>query len=130
MRERRRRPPEEQAELSYGRKSIPEFPPARSEEEEEKRAIGLAMDVAIEQMRTGKASSQIITHFLKLGSLKEQAELEKTRKEIELLEAKRKAVEAAEDQDKKYQEVIKAIASYSGKDDGWEVVDDTYDGVY
>lgn len=88
------------------------------------------MDVAIEQMRTGKASSQIITHFLKLGSLKEQAELEKTRKEIELLEAKRKAVEAAEDQDKKYQEVIKAIASYSGKDDGWEVVDDTYDGVY
>lgn len=123
MSERRKRSPNGTAELST-RNPLPELPPARSEEEEEKRAIGLAMDVAIEQMRTGKASSQIITHFLKLGSLKEQAELEKTRKEIALLEARKRAIESSENQDLKYQELMDAIKSYSGKDDEWEIVED------
>lgn len=85
------------------------------------------MDLALKQLREGTASSQIITHFLKQGSPQARAELEKTQREIELLEAKKKAIESAEEQDKKYQEVIKAIASYSGRDDEWEVVGDDYD---
>ena len=66
--------------------------------------------------------SQIITHFLKIGSLKEQLELKKIEYEITLLEAKTNAIKAQEEQDKKYEEVIKAIASYTGKDDEWEEV--------
>lgn len=120
MYERKKRPPAKKAELKP-------MPKPRSEEEAEKRAIGLATDLAIQQLREGTASSQIITHFLKLGSLKEQAELEKTLHEIELLKAKKKAIESAEQQEKKYEEVIKAIASYTGKDSEWEVVEDDYE---
>lgn len=121
MYRQRKTPPEKLAEL-------PPMPPPRSEEEAEKRAIGLATDLAIKQLREGTASAQVITHFLRLGSLKEQAELEKTREEIELLKAKKKAIESSEEQEKKYQEVIRAIASYSGKDSEWEVVEDDYGG--
>ena len=120
MYEKKRKPAERTTDL-------PPMVPPRTEEEAEKRAIGLATELAIEQLRKGTASSQIITHFLKLGSLKEQAELEKTREEIELIKAKKKAIELSEEQDKRYQEVIKAIASYSGKDSEWEIVEDDYE---
>jgi hypothetical protein len=119
MYERKRRPPAKKADLKP-------LPPARSEEELEKRAIGLATNLAIQQMRDGTASSQIITHFLKLGSLKEQAELEKIHHEIELLRAKKKMIESDEERDRKYEEVIKAITAYSGKEGEWEEVPDDY----
>ena len=100
--------------------------PPRSEEELEKLCIGEATDMALEQLRNRTASSQIITHFLKRGSLKEQAELEKTRQEIEVLKAKKKVMESEEERTKKYQEVIDAITSYLGKDSEWETVEDDY----
>jgi hypothetical protein len=118
--ERKRRPPKRKPEEEI------QPIPARTEMEEEKRAGGLAMDLAIKQLREGTASSQIIVHFLKINSQKEQAELEKTRREIELLKAKKKAIEAGEEQDRKYEEVIKAISSYAGKDQEWEIVEDEY----
>ena len=121
MYERKRRPPSRKPEKEKIR------PPARSEEEEEKLACGLAMDLAIEWMRDGTAPAQVVTHFLKIGSLKEQRELEKIEKEIELLKVKKKAIELAEEQDKKYEEVIRAISSYAGKDSEWEIVEDDYD---
>jgi len=117
MRERKYRSPETGDELQP-------LPAARSEEELEKRAIGLATELAIEQIRNKTASSQIITHFLKLGSLKEQAELEKVRCEIEVLKAKKKAIESEEEHDKRYQEVLKAMSAYMGKDSEWEVVEE------
>ena len=120
MYERKRRPPSRKAESEL--KPIP----PRSEEEEQKLACGLAMDLAIKWMQEGTAPAQVVTHFLKIGSLKEQAELEKTRHEIELLQAKKKAIEMDEERDKKYEEVIKAISSYAGKDTEWEIVEDEY----
>lgn len=120
MYERKRRPP--------SRKAEPELPRVlpKTEEEEQKLACGLAMDLAIKWMQEGTAPAQVVTHFLKVGSLKEQAELEKTRHEIELLQAKKKAIENDEERDKKYDEVIKAISSYAGKDQEWEEVPDDY----
>lgn len=120
MYERKRRPPSRKAE-----QEIPRVPP-RTEEEEQKLAGGLAMDLAIKWLQEGTAPAQIVTHFLKVNSLKEQAELEKTKHEIELLQAKKKAIELAEEQDKKYEEVIKAISSYAGKDQEWETVEEDY----
>lgn len=120
MYERKRRPPARKAEPD-----IPHVPP-RTEEEEQKLACGLAMDLAIKWMQEGTAPAQVVTHFLKVGSLKEQAELEKTKHEIELLQAKKKAIELDAEQDKKYEEVIKAISAYAGKDQEWEVVEDDY----
>ena len=82
------------------------------------------MDLAIKWMREGTAPAQVVTHFLKVNSPKEQAELEKTKHEIELLKAKKKAIELDEERDKKYEEVIRALTSYAGKDQEWEVVED------
>ena len=67
-------------------------------------------------------------HFLKIGSLKEQLELKKVEYEIELLQAKTNSIKAQEEQDKKYEEVMRAIASYTGKDDEWEEVPYDWDG--
>lgn len=106
----------------------PQCDPPRSEEELEKLCVGEATEMALEQLRNRTASSQIITHFLKVGSLKEQAELEKTKHEIELLKAKKKVIESEEERTKKYQEVIDAITTYLGKDSEWEVMEDDYLG--
>ena len=122
MYERKKRPPSRKAESE-----LPPIPP-RTEEEEVKLAGGYAMDLALKWLKEGTAPAQIVTHFLKINSPKEQAELEKTRNEIELLKAKKKAIEMAEEQDKKYEEVIKAISSYAGKDQEWEIVEDDYPG--
>ena len=116
MYERKKRPSTKKAV-----KDLP-FRPPQTEEEAEKHGVSLATKLAIQQLRDGTASSQIITQFLKIGSLKEQAELEKTMHEIELLKAKKQAIESAEEQEKKYQEVIRAIAAYSGKDGEWEEI--------
>lgn len=116
MYERKRRPPTRKAE-----KDIPRIPP-RTEEEQQTLACGLAMDLAIKWMEEGTAPAQVVTHFLKVGSLKEKAELEKTQREIDLLKAKKKAIELDAEQDKKYEEVIRAISAYAGKDQEWEEV--------
>ena len=121
MYESKKRPPNKKA------LPIQPIPTPVTEEEAEKLGVSLATKLALKQLQDGTASSQIITHFLKVGSLKEQAELEKTMHEIELLKAKKQAIESQEEQDKKYQEVIKAIAAYSGKDGEWEEVPDGYD---
>ena len=118
MYERKRRPPSRKAESE-----LSQIPP-RCEEEELKLAGGLAMDLAIKWMREGTAPAQVVTHFLKVNSPKEQAELKKTEHEIELLKAKKKAIELDEERDKKYEEVIRALTSYAGKDQEWEVVED------
>lgn len=120
MQERKRRPPKQKAE--------PELRPipARTEIEEIKRAGGYAMDLALKWLQEGTAPAQIVTHFLKINSPKEQAEVEKLNQEIKLLKAKKKAIESAEEQDKKYEEVIRAISSYAGKDQEWEEVPDDY----
>ena len=121
MYERKKRPPTKKADI------IP-LPPARSEEELEKRGVGLANNLAIKQMQEGTASSQIITHFLKVGSLKEQLELKKIEYEIELLKARKDEIKSQAEQDRKYDEVMKAIASYAGKDDEWEEVPYDWEG--
>lgn len=120
MYERKKRPPKRKPD------DIPERVPARTEEEAEKRAGGYAMDLALKWLEEGTAPAQIVLHFLKINSQKEQAELEKTRKEIELLDAKKKMIEAEEEQDRKYEEVIKAISFYAGKGNEWEPVPDDY----
>ena len=120
MQERKRRPPTRKAEPMLSPM------PARTEIEEIKRAGGYAMDLAMKWLQDGTAPAQIVTHFLKINSPKEQAEVEKLNREIELLQAKKKAIESAEEQDKKYEEVIRAISSYAGKDQEWEEVPDDY----
>ena len=61
--------------------------PALSPEARENQLVSLAVDLAEKQLREGTASSQVITHYLKLGSTKEKIEKEILEKQKELIEA-------------------------------------------
>ena len=49
-------------------------PPARTIEGRENELIALAVEAAEEKIRNGTASSQMIVHYLKLGSTREKLE--------------------------------------------------------
>lgn len=88
-----------------------------SPEARENQMISLAIDLAEQQLREGTASSQVITHYLKLGSTKEQQEKEKLEEEVKLLKAKTKALETADQTSQLYAEAIKAFKSYTGNEE-------------
>ena len=87
---------------------------ALTPEQREQQLVGLAMDVAEEQLRNGTASAQVITHFLKLGTTRAELETEKLRKENNLMEAKANSIVSAESQAKLYENALKAFTVYSG----------------
>lgn len=91
--------------------------PALTPEARENQMIALAMDRAEEQLLDGTASSQVITHFLKLGTTKAELEKEKLEKENELLRAKTEALESAQRSEELFERAIKAMQLYSGRGD-------------
>ena len=105
---------------------------AMSPEARENQLISEAVDLAEEQIINGTASSQVITHFLKLGSMKERLEREKLQNENELLKAKVKNLESAERSEEMYRKVINAMREYSGNgidyDEDYDY--DEYDDEY
>lgn len=88
--------------------------PGLTPEAREGQLISLAINLAEEQLRNGTASSQVITHYLKLGSTKEKLEREKLERENELLRAKAKALESQEKTEQLYRDAIEAMKRYSG----------------
>lgn len=88
-----------------------------SPEAKESQMISLAVDLAEKQLREGTASSQVITHFLKLATVKAQLEKEKIEQENELLRAKTKALQSAENVEQLYKDAISAMKRYSGSGD-------------
>lgn len=91
--------------------------PALTPEARENQMISLAENLAEEQLRNGTASTQVIVHYLKLATLKEQLEREKLEKENELLKAKTKAIESSERTEALYAEALQAMRNYSGNRD-------------
>ena len=96
--------------------------PATTPEARENQLIALAMDEAERKIREGTASSQLICHFLKLGSEKERLEREKIERENKLLEAKVTALESSKTSEELYSKAIAAMRRYSGAGS-----DDDYD---
>ena len=88
--------------------------PALTPEARENQMIALAVDLAEQQLIDGTASSQVITHFLKLGTEKAKLEQEKLRRENELLKAKTESIESGRRIEELYSEAINAIKQYSG----------------
>lgn len=102
--------------------------PALSPEAQENKMISLAVNLAEKQLVEGTASSQIITHFLKLATEKERLEREKLERENELLKAKTDAIESAKRVEELYAEALKAMRYYRGED--VEDFDDEEDDNY
>lgn len=91
--------------------------PALTPEARENQMIALAVDLAEKQLIEGTASSQVITHFLKLASTRERLEKEKLEKENELLRAKTEAIESAKRVEELYSDALRAMRSYRGETD-------------
>lgn len=89
--------------------------PASTPEAREKQLINLATELAEQQLLDGTASSQVITHYLKLGSTREKLEREKIKQENELLKAKVDAIEATKRSEELYQKALDAMRTYSGQ---------------
>jgi len=103
----------------------PKIRPAITEEGRENQLIALATDLVEKRLRNGTATSQETTHFLKLGSAKNKLELEKLKKENELLAAKTEALKSAKRTEELFAKAIQAFGEYSGKSVG--TVDDEDD---
>lgn len=87
---------------------------AISAEERENQLIAMAVDLAEQQLASGKASSQVITHFLKLGTVREQLEKEKLEMEVKLMEAKKESLEVTKRVEELYAEALAAMKEYQG----------------
>lgn len=88
--------------------------PAKTLEERENQMILLAVNLAEQQLRDGTASSQVITHYLKLGSTKERLEKEILQKQSGLLTAKTESLQSAQHSEEMYKKAIAAFKDYSG----------------
>ena len=73
------------------KKSETKFKPALTPEARENQLIFLATDLAEQQLRNGTASTQVIAHYLRLGTERERLERAKLEKEVALLDAKKHA---------------------------------------
>lgn len=93
--------------------------PATTPEARENQVIAMAYDLAEKQIYEGTASSQIITHFLKLGSTKERIEQEILERQKELITAKTEALKSQKRVEELYANALNAMRSYQGtpKDD-------------
>ena len=95
-------------------------PPATTPEAREKQLAALAYDVAEKQLRNGTASSQVITHFLKIVSQKEKLEQEILEKQKELITAKTESIQSAKRVEELYINALNAMRTYTGNKRGDE----------
>lgn len=88
--------------------------PALSPEARENQLISLAVDLVEQRLIDGTASAQEVTHFLKLGSMRERLEREKLARENALLSAKVEAIESGKELKELYKGAIDAMRIYAG----------------
>lgn len=94
----------------------PKYRPATTPEERENQMIALAVDLAEQQLREGTASSQVITHYLKLGSTKERLEKKNLEMDVVLKEAKTEALQSAKRIEELYANALNAMRNYAGQE--------------
>ena len=88
--------------------------PARTVEGREGQLIALAVELAEKQLAEGTASSQVITHYLKLGSTKDILERQILEKQKELITAKTEALKSQKSIEELYKKALDAMKRYGG----------------
>lgn len=91
--------------------------PGLTPESRENQLISLAIDLAEKQLREGSASSQAISHFLKLGSTTNMLEKKILEKQKDLITAKTEAIKSGKVVEELYSKALEAMRSYSGNGD-------------
>lgn len=98
--------------------------PAKTPEERESMLVSMAFERAEQQLADGSVSSQLLTHFAKLGSSRERLEQERLANENAVLRKKVEAMEAAIDVRNLMQDALSAFRGYTGQDTSDEDFDD------
>lgn len=98
--------------MASGGKGRPVRPPATTPDAREKQLIAQAYDLAERQIAEGKASSQVITHFLKLGTGREALERDRLKGENELLRAKVDSLASSARVEELYAKALEAMQIY------------------
>lgn len=83
-------------------------------EAEEQEMIALSQASAKERLLNKTASSQILSIYLKEGTVSEQLKQEKLREEIKLLQAKTEAIKQGADGDSLLAKAMAAFTGYKG----------------
>ena len=90
--------------------------PATSVGGRENQLISMAVDLVEKQLEDGTASAQVISHYLKLGSTREQLEQERLRNENLVLQAKVDSMASAKRIEELYTSALEAMRRYQGQD--------------
>jgi hypothetical protein len=88
--------------------------PAMDPEARENQMITLAVDLAEKQLREGTASSQVITHYLKLATTRERMEKDILEKQLSLIEAKTENLKSAKRMEELFDDAMAALREYRG----------------
>lgn len=91
-------------------------PPAITPEDRENQLIGLAVDFAEKQLIEGTASSQIVTHYLKLATVREKKEIERISLQSELIRRQTESESASQEVSQLYRDALEAMGAYRGLD--------------
>lgn len=94
--------------------------PSLTPESQENQMVSMAMNLAAQQLADGTASSQIIAHFLKIGTTRERVEREILELKKDLVSAKTESLKAAARSDEIYANALSAMRDYSGHGGGDE----------
>lgn len=94
--------------------------PALTPEARENQLINAAYNLAEQQLNDGTASSQIIVHFLNLGTARAKVELKQKELECKKIEAQTASLEAAKQGTEMMEKALRAFRTYSGYEGDYE----------
>jgi len=87
---------------------------ARNPESRLNQLVSLAVDLVEQRLMDGTATSQETTTIIKYGTMKSQLETEMMTEQINLMKAKREAIESAKRSDEMYEKALEAMRAYNG----------------
>ena len=93
---------------------VPRSKPARTPDARENQLISLAYDLAEQRLRNGTASSAEVVQLMKWGSKQSRLEQELNETKIELMKAKKEAIESTKRFEDMFQEAMGAFRRYNG----------------
>lgn len=100
---------------------------AMTPEARENELISQATDLAEKQIQDGTVSSQVLVHYLRLGTQRERLELEKLKNDNLLRSAQVDAMRSAARVEELMDEALRVFRYYQGEDDEEYEVDDGWD---
>lgn len=87
---------------------------ARNPESRLNQLVSLAVDLVERRLIEGTATSQETTTIIKYGTSKSKLETEIMEEQINLMKAKREAIESAKRSDEVYEKALAAMRAYNG----------------